>query len=119
MKEIKENIELTTEPKTEETKKPRKRSIESYKHRSKVTKTRGKKTKQELFKLNAELTREQGDKLKFLAEENKQSVSKTIRDLLDLFPEGQNLMSVRRQKAIKEFLAGLAKYKKGGDEGEK
>jgi hypothetical protein len=65
-----------------------------------------------LFKLNAELTREQGNNLKWLAEENKQSVSKTISDIIDLFPEKQNLISVRRKKAIKEFFVGVVKYKK-------
>jgi hypothetical protein len=94
-------------------KQTRKRSIESYKYRTKVAKTRGRKPNpEELFKLNAELTREQGNKLKWLAQENKQSVSKTIRDIIDLFPENQNLMSVRRRKAIKEFFEGLVKYKK-------
>jgi hypothetical protein len=98
---------------TNETSPTTKKLKRGNKYRTKVLKTRGRKpSPDELFKLNAELTREQGEKLKWLAEENKQSVSKTIRDIIDLFPEQQNLMSVRRQKAIKDYFLGIVKYKK-------
>ena len=87
--------------------------------RPRIIRKRGRpKDENDLFKLNAEITKEQSEKLKWLAEQNEISVSRVIREMIDLFPNGKNLLSTRRKNMIKEHFESVVlrnRIKKTGE----